>query len=59
MHIDSRSLTAAGHEVLVCTDSESMRPRALPDELRACLESYTFSELEARDQLGVKVRAGR
>jgi acyl-CoA thioester hydrolase len=56
MHIASRSLTAAGHEVLVCTERESMRPRTLPDELKTCLERYTFSELEARDQLGVKVR---
>ena len=57
LHIASRSLTAAGHEVLVCTDRESMRPRALPDELKMSLEGYRLSEFEARDQLGAKVTA--
>jgi acyl-CoA thioester hydrolase len=45
-------LAAAGHEVLVCTNRKTLRPRPVPADLRAMLEPFTCSELDARNYLG-------
>jgi acyl-CoA thioester hydrolase len=46
-------LAAAGHEVLVCTDRKSLKPRPLPADLRAMLEPFTCTEEIARRELGL------
>ena len=53
LHVKAGQLAAVGHEVLVCVDRKSMRPRALPAELRRMLEPFALSEERARQQLGV------
>ncbi|MCH7533066.1 MAG: acyl-CoA thioesterase [Gemmatimonadetes bacterium] len=52
MHIETGTLAVSGHEVLVCTTQDTLRPRRLPDELRALLSPYLMSVEEARAQLG-------
>ena len=52
-HLDARTLVAAGHEVLVCTDRDTLEPRPLPAELKALLERFACSTEEARAALGV------
>jgi YbgC/YbaW family acyl-CoA thioester hydrolase len=46
-------LAAAGHEVLVCTDRKTLKPRALPVDLRNLLEPFTCTEAVARKHLGL------
>ena len=46
-------LAAAGHEVLVCTDRKTLKPRPLPPELRTQLEPFTCNEADARAHLGL------
>jgi 4-hydroxybenzoyl-CoA thioesterase len=58
VHLGAQTLAAAGHEVLVCTDRQSLRPRALPEELRSLLEPFALEESEARRLLGVEAGAG-
>jgi acyl-CoA thioesterase FadM len=53
VHVSAGQLAAAGHEVLVCVDRKSMRPRPLPPELRRLLEPFALDEDGARRQLGV------
>ena len=53
VHLDAGRLAAAGHEVLVCTDRESLTSRPLPDALREVLEEFAFTPDEARAALGV------
>ncbi len=48
LHLGARRLAAVGHEVLVATDRERLKPRSLPDELRSLLEPFSLSEEEAR-----------
>jgi YbgC/YbaW family acyl-CoA thioester hydrolase len=48
-----RRLAAAGHEVLVCTDRKTLKPRSLPTELRTLLEPFACTEADARRQLDV------
>jgi YbgC/YbaW family acyl-CoA thioester hydrolase len=55
LHVASRQLAATGHEVLVCTDRATLRPRGLPGELRAALQRFAMSEADARAHLGVPV----
>jgi len=50
-------LAAIGHEVLVCTDRKSLKPRPLPDDLRRALQQFSCTEAEARTHLGVKTQA--
>ena len=58
VHFGADTLVAMGHEVLVCTDRQSMRPRVLPEELRSLLEPFALGEKEARRLLGVEAGAG-
>ncbi len=53
VHLATGKLAATGHEVLVCTSRKNLRPRPLPDELRALLEPFCMTESEARADLGV------
>ncbi len=53
VHLGSRRLAAVGEEVLVCTDRDSLRPRALPPELRRQLEPFALTATEARAHLGL------
>jgi YbgC/YbaW family acyl-CoA thioester hydrolase len=54
LHVGANRLAAAGHEVLVCTDRSTLKPRPVPPELRALLEPFTLSEQQARAQLGLE-----
>ena len=54
VHRGANKLAAVGHEVLVCTSRETLRSQRLPDELRAMLEPFTMSKVEARRSLGVE-----
>jgi len=51
--VEKKKLAAAGHEVLVCTDRKTLRPRPLPVELRNLLERFTCREDEVRSFLEV------
>jgi acyl-CoA thioester hydrolase len=51
VHLGTRRLAAAGHEVLVCTDRTNLAPRPLPEELRALFQAYALSTAEARAAL--------
>lgn len=51
LHLDAGALAATGSEVLVCTDRSTLRPRAIPDEIRTTLERYSLSENDARAHL--------
>ena len=55
VHRGANRLAAVGHEVLVCTDRKTMRPRALPPELTTPLHRFAMSETEARRALGVEL----
>ena len=48
----AHKLAAAGHEVLVCTDRQTLRPRPIPQHLRALLEPFACGAQEARASLG-------
>jgi YbgC/YbaW family acyl-CoA thioester hydrolase len=52
-HLGAGTLAAAGHEVLVCTDRDTLEPRPVPDELKTTLQRFACSETEARGALGV------
>ena len=52
LHVEAGQLAAAGHEVLVATDRETMRPKPLPDGLVRLLEDYHLPLVEAREHLG-------
>lgn len=54
VHREAGELAAAGHEVLVCTGRQTLRPRPLPAELRAALEPFRLTPHEARAALGVR-----
>ena len=51
LHLKARRLAAAGHEVLVATDRDTMKPRPLPGDLRSMLEPFSLSEEAAREKL--------
>ncbi len=54
LHLATGKLAATGHEVLVCTSRQNLRPQPLPDELRSMLEPFCMTESEARASLGVE-----
>jgi YbgC/YbaW family acyl-CoA thioester hydrolase len=58
LHVAAGRLAASGHEVLVCTDRQAMRPAPLPAELRRVLDRFALSEAEARSYLGVTTEVG-
>ncbi len=51
LHLGSGELAVTGHEVLVCTTRDTLKPRPLPDGLRAMLEPYCMTVEEARAEL--------
>ncbi len=51
--LDAGCLAAAGHEVLVCTDRLTLRPRPLPEEFRPLVSSYLLDQETARARLGI------
>jgi acyl-CoA thioester hydrolase len=53
LHLGAGQLAAAGHEVLVCTGRETLRPRPLPPDLRSLLTPFCMEEAEARRKLGL------
>lgn len=53
VHLGAERLAAAAHEVLVCTDRDSLRPRPLPEELKATLQRFALEPTAARAALGV------
>jgi YbgC/YbaW family acyl-CoA thioester hydrolase len=53
LHVGARQLAATGHVVLVCTDRESLRPRALPGALRTQLTPFLLTAAAARASLGL------
>ena len=53
IHLGVGKLAAVGHEVLVCTDRSTLRPRPLPPDLRALLEPFAMKDTEARRHLGL------
>ncbi|GIW52867.1 MAG: thioesterase [Gemmatimonadales bacterium] len=54
VHVASGRIAAAAREVLVCVDRKTMRPRQLPDALKAAFERFTFTQEDARRQLGIR-----
>ena len=48
-HLDAGRLAAVAHEVLVCTDRDSLSPVPIPAALWSALTPYVFTEQEARD----------
>jgi YbgC/YbaW family acyl-CoA thioester hydrolase len=55
LHVGAHALAAAGTEVLVSTDRESMRSIAIPSELRAALKPFLTTRGDARRGLGIEV----
>lgn len=53
LHLGAMCLAVTGHEILVCTTRDTLKPRPLPDGLKAHLEPYLMSEAEARAALGL------
>jgi YbgC/YbaW family acyl-CoA thioester hydrolase len=51
LHLEAGKLAVSGHEVLVCTTQDTLRPQPLPEELRALLSPYLMSVEEARAKL--------
>lgn len=53
LHLDARTLAVSGHEILVCTSRDTLRPRALPSDLVALLAPYLTDVDAARRELGM------
>jgi YbgC/YbaW family acyl-CoA thioester hydrolase len=53
LHLGAGKLAVTGHEVLVCTTRDTLRPRALPGELVERLTPHLMTEEQARTELGV------
>ena len=53
LHLDANQLAVTGHEVLVCTTRDTLKPRPLPEELVKILRPYCMTEEEARAELGL------
>jgi acyl-CoA thioester hydrolase len=53
VHHGAGRLTAAGHEVLVCTERASLAPLPVPGALRAALTPFAFSAPAARAAIGL------
>jgi len=52
LHLEAGQLAVTGHEVLVCTTRDSLKPRPLPKELIEALSPYLLTEEDARAELG-------
>lgn len=53
LHLDAHRLAVTGHEVLVCTTRDTLRPTPLPEELVELLRPYCMTEEDARHALGL------
>ncbi|MDA0312162.1 MAG: thioesterase family protein [Gemmatimonadetes bacterium] len=53
LHLGSGQLAVSGHEVLVCTTRDTLKPVPIPAELRALMEPYLMTVDDARAELGV------
>lgn len=53
VHPGVRRLAAVGHEVLVCSDRETMKSRPLPPDLLQLLKPFCMDEAVARAHLGL------
>jgi len=53
VHRGAGVLAASAHEVLVCTDRETLRPHPIPQEFRELLEPYHMATGEARQALDI------
>ena len=53
VHVGANALAAAGHEVLVCTNRQSLRPEPIPEKLRASLAAFEMTRDQARRAVGV------
>ena len=53
IHLETRQLAAAGHEVLVCSDRESMKSRPLPAELLDMFRPFLLDMDTARQRLNI------
>ncbi len=51
MNLEAGTLAVTGHEVLVCTTQDTLRPWPLPEELREALSPYLMSVEQARAKL--------
>lgn len=56
LHKEAGCLAAVGHEILVCTSRETLRPQPLPGDLRRLLGPYALAEEEVRERLGLSGR---
>ena len=54
LHVGAGRLAATAHEVLVCTDRESLKPRPLPADFRRALEAYVSTQAVAFQLLGLQ-----
>jgi len=52
LHLGSGRLAVTGHEVLVCTTRDTLRPTPLPEALKERLSAYLMTEEEARGAIG-------
>lgn len=57
LHVKTKQLAAMGHEVLVCVDRKTMRPRTLPPDLRRVLEPFAMKEEYARRVIDLTAKA--
>lgn len=53
LHVKAAQLAAAGREVLVCVDRNTMRPRPLPPDLVALLQPFALPAASVRGYLGL------
>lgn len=53
LHVSAGRLAAIGHEVLVCTDRQTLRPKPLPEDLRGYLAPFLMTPAAVREDLGV------
>ncbi len=51
LHLKSRQMAAAAHEVLVVTDRSAMKARPIPEDLRTSLSQFSLGEEAARRYL--------
>ena len=51
-HVSAGQLAAAGHEVLVCTERKTLKPKPLPVELRQLFERFALTADQARAHFG-------
>ncbi len=56
IHLQTGKLAAAGKEVLVCTDRQSMKSRPLPPDLLELFRPFLLDEETARQRLDVEGR---